>query len=76
MEFIRTIINSDELNNIVLIPDELKHQQVELLILPINKKERKSKADFDPDSYSGILHLSDNDIENNLKSIRDDWERF
>lgn len=76
MEFIRTIINSDELNNIVSIPDELKHQRVELLILPIHIEEKKSHADFNPDSYSGILHLSNDDLENDLKSIRDEWERF
>lgn len=76
MTFIRTIINSDKLDNIVTIPDELKHQQVEILIFPVTEEKKETGIDFNPDSYSGILDLSENEIASELKAIRDEWERF
>ena len=75
MAFVRTIINSDKLDNIITIPDDLKHQEVEVLVLPITESIEVNKTDFDPDAYSGTLQLSSEEIENELKALRDEWER-
>lgn len=39
MEFIREIINSDKLENIIYIPESMKHKNVEILILPVQEKK-------------------------------------
>lgn len=39
MEFIREIINSDKLENIIFIPENMKHKNVEILILPVQEKK-------------------------------------
>lgn len=36
MEFVRTVINSDILESIIIVPESLKRQKVEVLILPVN----------------------------------------
>lgn len=39
MEFIREIVNSDKLEDIFFIPENLKHKTVEVLIRPIQEKK-------------------------------------
>jgi hypothetical protein len=41
-EFFREVINSDELGNLIL-PEELKHKKVEILVLPIEEKKIRNK---------------------------------
>lgn len=41
MEYIREIINSDKLENIFYIPENLKHRTVEVLIVPIQEKKNE-----------------------------------
>ncbi len=74
MQFVRTIVESDRLINVVSIPDELKHQEVELLILPIKVKPEKSKNQLNPEGYRGILHIKN--IEKEIQALRDEWERL
>lgn len=74
MTFVRTIVNSDTLENVVSIPDELKHQDVELLIFPAREAFHKSNNTFNPDDYAGILHIKN--IEQEISSLRSEWERF
>ncbi len=76
MNFIRKIINSDKLNNIIQIPEDLRHQNVEILILPLQYSTKKSVKKFDPDDYSGILKLDEGVIEDRIKSMREEWDRF
>ena len=67
MEFYREIMNSDLLN-ISNLPEELKHKQVEVIILPYEEKKKK----IDLKSVSGIW--KDTDI--NLENIREKaWKR-
>lgn len=45
MEYIRKIIDSEILETIINIPDELKHKRVEIIILPIeNEVETDEKS--------------------------------
>ncbi|MCP4135804.1 MAG: hypothetical protein GY754_32855 [bacterium] len=74
MNFIRKIMNSDELEKVINIPDELKHQKVELLVLPFIESSPKKKTQFNPDSYVGILKLENVDEE--INSIRNEWDRI
>ena len=39
MDFIREIINSDKLENIIFIPENMNHKNVEILILPVQEKK-------------------------------------
>lgn len=43
MDFVRTVINSNLLNRIINLPDNLKDKMVEVLILPI-EEEKKEKS--------------------------------
>lgn len=75
MQFIRKIINSDDLQDIVALPNELKHQKVEVLVLPLGENEKKADTvkNFDPDTYRGSLSI--NDIDKQVDAIRNEWER-
>ncbi len=74
MNFVRKIVNSDELEKIVTLPDDLKHQKVEILVLPIGRKERKSDRVFNPGEFVGVLNIKD--IDKEIRALRDEWERF
>ena len=76
MNFVRTIVNSDSLEKLVNLPDDLKHQEVEVLIFPIEKSLKKTKREFNPEDYEGILHIDTDILEKELKAIRDEWDRF
>ena len=75
MNFIRKIINADKLQKIISIPDEMKHQKVEVIILPVleSKSSKKVQEKFNPDDFSGVMKIKD--IDKKIQSIRDEWER-
>ncbi|SDC82185.1 MULTISPECIES: hypothetical protein [unclassified Candidatus Frackibacter] len=73
MDFIRKIINSNEIDKIIKLPQNLKNQRVEVLILPINDDEKK-KENFNPEDFTNILDIKD--VETELKIMRDEWERI
>jgi hypothetical protein len=64
------------LESVVDIPTELRNQKVEVLILPLPEKQGKKKKEFNPDDYEGILNIDAEDIEKEIKSMRDEWERI
>jgi hypothetical protein len=39
MDFIREVINSDKLESLFFIPENLKHKTVEVLIIPVQEKK-------------------------------------
>ena len=43
MEFVRRVINGTDLINIIDIPDSLINRKVEILVLPIEEKQKKTK---------------------------------
>lgn len=54
MNFIRKIASSDILENIIDIPDSLKHREVEIIILPLDKIDNQT-AKAKRKSVRGIL---------------------
>lgn len=61
MDFVRKIIDSDDLKSIVSLPDELKNKKVEMLILPLEEKEKRKN--FDPEEFKGILNLQEEELK-------------
>ncbi|MFW5988032.1 MAG: hypothetical protein ACOCQA_01190 [bacterium] len=43
MKFIRKIVDSDDIESIVSLPNELKNKKVEMLMLPLEQKENKKE---------------------------------
>ncbi len=74
MEFVRKIINSNEIESIVKLPTELKNKKVEILILPV--EEGKKQKNFDPRQYKGVLNIDSDELEKELSNMRDEWERL
>lgn len=74
MEFVRKIINSDDIESIVKLPTELKNKRVEILILPV--EENKKQQDFDPKQYKGVLNIDSDELEKELSDMRGEWERL
>ncbi len=75
MNFIRKIINADKLRKIISIPDDMKNQKVEVIILPVleSGSSKKKQKKFDPDDFSGVMKIKD--IDKKIQSVRDEWER-
>ena len=78
MQFVRTVVESNRLVDIVDIPMEFRNKKVEVLILPLHKIKlpSKKKQKFNPEEFEGILNIGKNDIEKEIKRMRDEWERI
>ena len=77
MQFVRTIVESSRLGQVIDIPKELRNRKVEVLILPIPDEERQKKREtFNPDDFEGILHLDVKEIDKEIQNMRDEWERI
>lgn len=74
MQFVRAIVESSSLENVVEIPREFKNRKVEILILPL--QEKKKKREFNPEDFEGVLDLTPEEIERELREIRDEWDRI
>ena len=67
MQFVRTIVESNRLEELVTIPKEFKNQKVEVLILPLNEKQEKKKKTFNPDDFEGILNIDPEIVDREIK---------
>ena len=74
MQFVRAIVESSSLENVVEIPHEFKNRKVEIFILPLYKK--KKKKEFNPADFEGVLDLPQEEIESELRQMRDEWDRI
>ncbi len=74
MQFVRTVIESNRLENIVDMPLEFKNRKVEVLILPLSEIKQKKKEKFNPDDFEGILGIEPEVIETEIKNMRAQWE--
>ena len=74
MEFVRKIISSNDIESIIKLPEELKNKKVEILILPI--EEEVIKKEFNPEEYRGVMDIKLDELDKELKNMRDEWERF
>ena len=43
MEFVRKVVNGTDLINVIDIPNSLINRKVEILVLPIEEKQKKAK---------------------------------
>ena len=75
MQFVRAIVDSNRLEEVIHIPGEFRNQKVEVLILPLLEERKKKKKLFNPDDFEGILNIDAENIEREIKSMRDEWER-
>ena len=73
MDFVRKIIDSDDIESIVSLPNDLKNKKVEILILPLEEKDEKNE--FNPEKFKGITNLEKKDLEKELEDMREEWER-
>ena len=74
MQFLRAIVESSSMENVVEIPREFKNRKVEILILPL--QEKKKKKEFNPDDFEGVLDLTPEEIGSELREMRDEWDRI
>ena len=74
MQFVRAIVESSSLENVVKIPREFKNRKVEILILPLNEMKKKKK--FNPKDFEGVLDLSQEEIDFELREMRNEWDRI
>jgi hypothetical protein len=74
MQFVRAIVESSSLENVVEIPREFKNRKVEILILPL--QEKKKKKEFNPEDFEGVFDLTPEEIESELRAMRDEWDRI
>jgi hypothetical protein len=62
-------------NKLVLeVPEYFSNQEMEIIILPFIKNG-KTKKKFNPKNYIGFMKNIDMDIEDEIKSLRTEWER-
>ena len=55
LSFVRKVTNSNELANIINIPDELKNKQVEIIVLPYENMEKYDSKKRTGKSMRGVL---------------------
>jgi hypothetical protein len=55
MNFIRTVVNSDILIDIIEIPENLKHRKVEILVLPYENIDMDENKNIKPKKAKGML---------------------
>ncbi len=65
----RVLVQADRLKKIIPIPREFEHQEVEVTItLP-----RRNK--FNPREFKSIFHATKDEIDSDLKGLREEWDR-
>lgn len=55
MNFVRKVTHSDILEHIVDLPEDLRNQEVELIILPLRNPTSNEASTFSPPSARGAL---------------------
>jgi hypothetical protein len=73
MNFIRKITNSDALKHIVDLPDNLRNQDVELIILPLGDHSPSKQAL--PSSYAARGSLKQYANADLIQYEQDAWEK-
>lgn len=73
MSFIRKVTNSDALKNIVDLPDDLRNQDVELIILPIDDPfSSKQLPRVEPTARGALKQYANLDL---LQLEQDAWAK-
>jgi hypothetical protein len=74
MSIIRKIIDSDKLKEIIDLPEEFAHKDVEILVISTDIAKQTDNQDFRPEDFEGVLNLQN--AERDFKNLRMEWERF
>jgi len=74
MEFIRKFVDSDDIESIVSLPNELRNTKVEMLILPLEQKD--NKKEFNPKKFKGVMNLDEKELKKDISNMRNEWERL
>ncbi len=59
----------------ITIPDIIKTEKVEVIVIPYNGPEKEITEKVDFDNYFGISDVGTNRIDSYLKETRNEWER-
>jgi hypothetical protein len=75
VQFVRKIIDSKLVEDIVEIPVELKNKKIEMLLLQVDKENPESQKQFDPGKFRGITNIDENIVNEQIKDLRNEWQR-
>ncbi|MCK4762645.1 MAG: hypothetical protein KAW12_10650 [Candidatus Aminicenantes bacterium] len=76
MQFVRKIIDSKRLENVVDLPIEFKGKKIEMLLLPIAAKKKAPKKTFNPREFRGAAKIDEKTLKKQLSELREEWQRF
>ena len=77
MNYLRKIINSEDIETLFDLPEELRNKKLEVLILPIEEeKDVAIKDEFNPDDFRGILNKNEDKLKEELEVMRNEWDRL
>ena len=76
MQFVRKIMDSSLIEDVINLPEELRNRKVEILVLPLEAIQVKDgkRNIFNPENFAGTLKIEEPEKE--IESIRNEWERF
>jgi len=72
MQFVRKIIESTLIEQVIDLPEELQHKKLELLVFPFVEKE--CLEEFNPEDFVGVLNIEN--VDGEIKKLRCEWERI
>lgn len=75
VQFVREIIDSKWVEDIVEIPVELKNKKIEMLPLQVDKENTESQNQFDPGKFQGITNIDENIVNEQIKGLRKEWQQ-
>jgi hypothetical protein len=77
MVALRLVISPENGRIVIDLPVSLKQEkQLEIIVLPF-ETEQKEKTNFDPREFKGAgkLNMTIEEIDQECKKMRDEWER-
>ena len=69
MNYLRKIINSEDIETLFDLPEELRNKKLEVLILPIEEEKEVAVEDedeFNPDDFRGVLNKNEDELKEGL----------
>jgi hypothetical protein len=77
---LREIIKPSSEKYMIQIPKEYIDKEVEILVLPFvyedNIKTKKVKNKFNPEEFYNASNISKKDIDDYLKSVKEEWNNI
>ena len=81
MNYLRKIINSEDIETLFDLPEELRNKKLEVLISPIEEEkevavENEDEDEFNPDDFRGVLNKNEDELKEELEVLRNEWDRL